>query len=113
VFFPEKHFGVLAEREASGLIIIFRRNRQHDARVSQREKISLEIEKGLSGRVSLGDLDSGQTVVADDSTPQSVIEIQNQTATALSSHGRNRAADIVSVEWDASLRELKFGKVPS
>src|ERR1700719_1932910 len=98
---------MLLERPARHLVGVFRGNRQHDASLAQIECQALNSEMGFARRIALGDVYALDAVVADDSAPNRVIEVEDQHLAALAADGGYHAANVIGIQRDEFLRERK------
>jgi hypothetical protein len=100
VVFAKQHFWMLLERQPPDLVFIFRANGKDNSPASEIESHFLHSEKSLSGRVSLGDLNALETIIADDASPERVIQIQNQAAPAPASQRSEDSTQVLGVKWN-------------
>ena len=98
VFQLQQHFGVLFKWLARHLVGVLGRHSQHDPALAQIQSEALHRQVGFAARIALRDLDALEAIVADDSAPNRVVEIEDQRLAALAAQGCNGAGNVIGIK---------------
>ena len=66
----------------------------------------------LACGVALRDLNSFKSIVADDATPNRVVEVEHEASAALAAHRPNDPADVIRVERNVIIGKWQFRQIP-
>src|ERR1700691_4858369 len=67
---------------------------------------------GLADGVSLGNLDTFQPIVSNNSAPDCIVEIEDQDFSALAPERGDNSGHVIGVERNEFVRKGKLGQVP-
>src|ERR1700689_2916179 len=103
---------MLLKRLAGYLISILRGDGKHDAALAQSEGEPLHGQMRLAARIALRHPDAVQSVIADDTTPDCVVQVKDERLAALASQRCYGARRMLRVERNELIAEREFGHVP-
>ncbi len=108
----QQHLGVAAEHFTCHFVRVLRADGQHDSASPEVEGHALYGQVCLASRVALRKHDAGESIVADDATPEGIVEVEHQNTATLSAHRRGGSAHMIRVQRNEGLREGKLGQIP-
>ncbi len=103
---------MLAKRAARDGVIVLRGHRENDPALAQGQCSLLHAQVGFAGWIAVAQHDASQAVIADDASPQGVVQVEDEALARLAAHRTDKAACPVAIEGHQVMREEKFPERP-